>query len=499
MNRRDFVSRVTLGAAAACTSFARPTFASNNGRINVRFLGMMTFVERRDRSFLVATPGQHRLHHMTHVPFLMAKAGSPVAHALGLEPASGVVPEAFDTQLEGTNPTEFVYRNLDNTALEIVCGGADKVTNNASQMAQLHMIAPGKRVRGNLEKWASTTVSLRGGELSNSSGHPDAGKVWTFGSYRQKLTDAVNYQSGVGASSTIRLTSGVEARSLTIPAGESADLWLISAATAEARGGSPTRLEHSQLLFEYSGRRSTGAGGVCRSHGSSRSRNTIALRKTNEREFGNRRIRCSLSTGNRILLHRLDPLRFALRWRRLTRFPPKAGQPWGPGLLFFAPRALRTIPLQIAINARLFDRPGNIIHNMRTNTRRSIHVVSVIAIAISTMLTARAQERPTLTADDYARAERFLGYNTTPLVLERRQCVRPGCLTIAFGIEIRPRAAPSSSWSIRRKATKAPAFDHAAVAQSLTTAMGKPINRSRIAVRADHVRRRRPVVLVRQR
>ena len=84
MNRRDFVSRVTLGGvAAACTGFGRPVQAAPlPDQVNVRFVGMMAFVERADRSFLVATPGQHALHHMTHAPFLMARAGSPIAKAL---------------------------------------------------------------------------------------------------------------------------------------------------------------------------------------------------------------------------------------------------------------------------------------------------------------------------------------------------------------------------------------------------------------------------------
>ena len=54
-------------------------------------------------------------------------------------------------------------------------------------MAQLQKIAPGKRVRGNIEKWASTTVPLRGGHIENSWGHPDAGKVWSFGSYQSAV------------------------------------------------------------------------------------------------------------------------------------------------------------------------------------------------------------------------------------------------------------------------------------------------------------------------
>src|SRR5215207_5046380 len=142
MNRRDFVSRVTLGGAAvACTGRAKPVSAAGSGKVNVRFVGMMTFIERTDRSFLVATPGQHALHHMTHVPFLMARKDSTIAKALGMAPAPGVVPESFDTQLIGTDPGDFVYRNLDNTSIEIVAGG-DAVENNSRQMAMLQKIAP---------------------------------------------------------------------------------------------------------------------------------------------------------------------------------------------------------------------------------------------------------------------------------------------------------------------------------------------------------------------
>ena len=249
MNRRQFVSRVSLGAAAACTTFAKSSLAAGNGRVNIRFVGMMAFVERADHSFLVATPGQHSRHHMTHVPFLMAKAGSAAANALGMVRAPGVVPAAFDTELVNTNPDEFVYRNLDNTSIEVISGNVEAVNNQATQMAQLQKIAPGKRVRGNIERWASTTVAIRGGRLENSAGHPDAGKLWSFGSYSQRLTDAVNYRTD--QSTTIRLTSGTDVRTLTIPAGQTADLWLISAATPDARAGNPTRLEHSELFFEF--------------------------------------------------------------------------------------------------------------------------------------------------------------------------------------------------------------------------------------------------------
>ena len=250
MKRRDFVSRVSLGAAVACTGFGRPAQAAAASQpVNVRFVGMMTFLERADRSFLVATPGQHALHHMMHVPFLMARAGSPIAKAFDMKPASGVVPAAFDTSLVGTNPSEFVYRSLANTSLDILSGSADAVTNHADEMALMNRIAPNKRVRGNVEKWASSTVSLRGGRIENSEGHPDAHKVWTFGSYKQRLTDAVNYY-GDGAT-TIRLTSGAEAVTFTGSASEKNELWVFSAAMPGESVGEPTMLEHSEVLFDY--------------------------------------------------------------------------------------------------------------------------------------------------------------------------------------------------------------------------------------------------------
>lgn len=249
MNRRDFVSRVSLGAAAACTGYGRSAQAAPASPVNVRFVGMMTFLERADRSFLVATPGQHALHHMMHVPFLMARAGSPIAAAFGMKPAVGVVPAAFDTALVGTNPREFVYRSLANTSLDILSGSGDAVTNHADEMALMNRIAPDKRVRGNVEKWASSTMSLRGGRIENSEGHPDAHKVWTFGTYKQRLTDAVNYY-GDGATS-IRLTSAADAVTFTGSTSEANELWVFSAAMPGESAGEPTMLEHSEVLFDY--------------------------------------------------------------------------------------------------------------------------------------------------------------------------------------------------------------------------------------------------------
>lgn len=251
MNRRQFVSRVSLGAAAACTPLAHASLAAaSSGQVNVRFVGMMAFMERADRSFLVATPGQHAFHHMTHMPFLMARKGSAVAQALGMVAVPGVIPAAFDTSLIGSKPSEFVFLNLNNTALDIIAGSETSVSNEAREMAVLNEIAPGKRVRGNVEKWASATISLRGGRIEDSAGHPDAGKVWAFGNYKQRLTDAVNFKNATGAATTIRLTNAVDAVSFTAPAGAATELWVFSA--AEPNGGvEPTQLEHSEVLFDY--------------------------------------------------------------------------------------------------------------------------------------------------------------------------------------------------------------------------------------------------------
>lgn len=150
----------------------------------------------------------------------------------------------------GTRPEDFVFRSLNNTSLDVVSGSRDAVTNDATELAQMNRIAPGKRVPGNLEKWASSTVSLRGGRIENSAAHPDAGRVWSFGGFTQRLTDAVNFKNEPGTSTSIRLTSTTDAQTVVIGDGEKEDLWIFSAA-AMAAPGSPTRIEHSDLVFDY--------------------------------------------------------------------------------------------------------------------------------------------------------------------------------------------------------------------------------------------------------
>lgn len=249
MNRREFVSRMSVGAAALCASVPTRTAAAAGSGLNLRFVGMMGFVRRTDGSFLVATPGPETHGHLSHTPFLMARRGTAVAAALGMTPAVGVIPGAFDMRLADARPEDFVYRCLDNTSLDVVSGTDAAVTNASSQMAQMARIAPGKRVRGNLERWALSTVSLRGGRLVDSAAHPDAGKTWAFGSYRQRLTDAVNFEGPAG--SVLRLTTGDEARTLRVASTERSELWVVSASTATGDSHNPTRLEHSRVAFDF--------------------------------------------------------------------------------------------------------------------------------------------------------------------------------------------------------------------------------------------------------
>ena len=208
-----------MSAAATAVAVASPSARTrSDSAFTLRFVGMMGFVQRSDGSFLVATPGNTAHAHLSHQPFLMARAGSRVAQALDMAPAHGVVPGAFDMRLADARPDGFVYRCLDNTSLDVVTGADPAVTNASTQMAQLDRIVPGSRVRGNIEQWATSRVSLRGGRIEDSSAHPDAGRVWSFGGYQQRLTDAVNFEAAAGAE--LRLTVGAEARTFTAGAGE---------------------------------------------------------------------------------------------------------------------------------------------------------------------------------------------------------------------------------------------------------------------------------------
>ena len=251
MNRRQFVSRVSLGAAAACTP--SPTHHSPpppSGQVNVRFVGMMRFIERAGS----LVPGRHArtsIHHMTHTPFLMARAGSPIAKALKFAPVPGVIPAAFDTRLIGTRPEDFVFRTLNNTSLDIVSGtrGGRHQRGHADGADEPHR-AGQARPRATSRSGPRPPSPCAAAGSRTPPDIPMPARCGRSAIYTQRLTDAVNYTSEAGASTTIRLTSARDAQTHVIPDGQRDDLWIFSARPSK-RGQQPDRIEHSDLLFDY--------------------------------------------------------------------------------------------------------------------------------------------------------------------------------------------------------------------------------------------------------
>ena len=247
MNRRHFLGQVVLGSAAVSSLISRESSAEQTaGTLRVKFVGMMGYITRTDRSMLVALPGHDPMGHFPHVPFLIARTGSSIAGALGLTPMPGVVAGAFDDTLADLHASAFVFRCLEGCDVEI--GASGEVINRATFLAQMNRIAPGKRLRNDLRRWSDATVSLRGGTLENSSAHPDAGKVWSFGSHRQQLTDATLYRA---EDTTVRLNVGSQVLSYRPAPGENAELWIVSSAGPRADIADPRRLVHGTILFQY--------------------------------------------------------------------------------------------------------------------------------------------------------------------------------------------------------------------------------------------------------
>lgn len=103
----------------------------------------------------------------------------------------------------------------------------------------------------------------------------------------------------------------------------------------------------------------------------------------------------------------------------------------------------------------------------------------LIAIAFAcAVVPGAAQTRTIVTVADYERAEKFLNYNTNPLVANG--AVRANWLP-GDRFWYRNQTATGHEFILvdAAKATRAPAFDHAAVATALTTVMGKPVTASR--------------------
>jgi len=105
--------------------------------------------------------------------------------------------------------------------------------------------------------------------------------------------------------------------------------------------------------------------------------------------------------------------------------------------------------------------------------------LATAALIAAMTLPGAAQSRATVTAADYARAEQFLGYNTTPLVANGP--VQANWLADDRFWYRNVTAAGSEFILVdAARAAKAPAFDHAAVAATLTTALGKPVPATRL-------------------
>ncbi|HEX8031717.1 MAG TPA: hypothetical protein VF491_24790, partial [Vicinamibacterales bacterium] len=109
---------------------------------------------------------------------------------------------------------------------------------------------------------------------------------------------------------------------------------------------------------------------------------------------------------------------------------------------------------------------------------RPAHLFSIVAIAFAATIPGSAQSRAVVTVDDYARAEKFMGYNTTPLVSNGpvRATWLPG-----DRLWYRNQGVNGAEFVLvdAARGTKAPAFNHTAVAAALTTAMGKPVTAAR--------------------
>jgi len=113
-----------------------------------------------------------------------------------------------------------------------------------------------------------------------------------------------------------------------------------------------------------------------------------------------------------------------------------------------------------------------------------MQIFAVAAIAFAATIPGSAQSRATVTADDYARAEKFMNYNTTPLVFNG-----PVRATWLNGDRFWYRNTGPNGTEFflvdAVKGTKAPAFNPAAIAAALTTAMGKPITVARLPFARD--------------
>ena len=106
-------------------------------------------------------------------------------------------------------------------------------------------------------------------------------------------------------------------------------------------------------------------------------------------------------------------------------------------------------------------------------------LVAVAGLVLATTLPGSAQSRAAVTVDDYQRAEKFMNYNTTPLVANGP--VRATWLAGDRFWYRNTNAAGTEFFLVdAAKGARAPAFNHAAVAAALTTAMGRPVSAAQL-------------------
>src|SRR5437762_8999779 len=95
---------------------------------------------------------------------------------------------------------------------------------------------------------------------------------------------------------------------------------------------------------------------------------------------------------------------------------------------------------------------------------------AVLAAGLAAAASGSAQPRA-LTASDYARAEKFMNYNTAPLVF--RGGVRPTWLADErFWYRVTTAEGSEFVLADAAKGTRAPAFDHVKLAAALSAAAG---------------------------
>ena len=111
--------------------------------------------------------------------------------------------------------------------------------------------------------------------------------------------------------------------------------------------------------------------------------------------------------------------------------------------------------------------------------KRRAHLVLAAAAFACAVLPGSAQTRATVTVADYERAEKFLNYNTNPLV--SNGAVRANWLPDdRFWYRNQTAAGYEFVLVDPATATKLPAFDHTAVAAALTPAMGKTVTAAQL-------------------